>query len=71
MENTDVLGSHTRKSSRIGHGLGKVISGVMDAALLALVHGTSFRNHWLKGESQDRVYLKSPCSASVTKTHFG
>lgn len=71
MENTDVLGSHPRKFSRIGHGLGKVILGVMDAALLALFHGTSFRNYWLKGESQYKVYLKSPRSASVAKTHFG
>lgn len=45
-------------------GLGRVDSGDMDRALLALVHGTSFGNYWPKGKSQAGVYLKSPHSAN-------
>ena len=40
-------------------GLGKVLSGDVDAALVAPVHGTAFGNHWPTGESRNRVYLKS------------
>ena len=40
-------------------GLGRVLSGDVDAALVAPVHGSAFGNHWPTGESNNRVYLKS------------
>ena len=51
-ENTDVCG------------LGRVLSGDVDTALVAPVHGTAFGSHWSTGESHERVYLKSHHNAT-------
>lgn len=71
MEHLDVLGSSPRKSSGMVCGLGRVFSDGLDAALLSPVPGTAFGNHWPKGDSQDRVYPKSPQSVRVAKTYLG